>query len=98
MADISTLRLARRLRIEGRVQGVWYRGWMVEAARARGLNGWVRNRRDGSVEAVISGTSTALDGLVQACWRGPPMARVDAITVTAEAVVGRSEFHQCADR
>ena len=51
MSDTITV----RVRISGRVQGVWYRGWTVDEARRLGLSGWVRNRRDGSVEAVFSG-------------------------------------------
>ena len=51
-----------RVVISGRVQGVWYRGWTVDEARARGLDGWVRNRRDGSVEAVFQGPAAAHEG------------------------------------
>ena len=68
-----------RVVVSGRVQGVWYRGWMVDEARVRGLHGWVRNRRDGSVEAVFQGPAAALAEMVAACWQGPPMARVAAV-------------------
>ncbi len=71
----------RRLRIFGRVQGVWYRGWTVEAARQLGLDGWVRNRRDGSVEALVSGPGEAIDALVARCRQGPPAARVERVEV-----------------
>lgn len=64
------------VRIEGRVQGVWYRGWTVEEAVRRGLRGWVRNRTDGSVEALFAGPVVAVDEMVAACWQGPPSARV----------------------
>jgi acylphosphatase len=65
-----------RVVISGRVQGVWFRGWTVDEARARGLSGWVRNRRDGTVEAVFEGAPEAVAAMVAACWTGPPAARV----------------------
>ena len=68
-----------RLLINGRVQGVWYRGWMEEQARVRDIQGWVRNRRDGSVEAMLWGEKTAVTDLVRACWKGPPLAQVEQI-------------------
>ncbi len=68
-----------RVVISGRVQGVWYRGWIVDEARTRGLDGWVRNRRDGTVEAVFQGAPEAVAEMVAACWRGPPMAHVVAV-------------------
>lgn len=72
--------MSRRIRVTGRVQGVWYRGWTVDAARALGLSGWVRNRRDGSVEILAEGPETALDALIEQCRHGPPAARVAAVT------------------
>ena len=74
--------MAVRLRIRGRVQGVWYRGWMLDEARNRGLAGWVRNRRDGSVEALIVGTDPALREMIAICRSGPPAARVEDIEQT----------------
>ncbi len=68
------------VRIEGRVQGVWYRGWAIDEANGRKLDGWVRNRRDGTVEALISGPATAVDAMLEACWQGPTAARVSAVT------------------
>ena len=65
-----------RVVISGRVQGVWFRGWTVEEATRRGLDGWVRNRRDGTVEAVFAGPAEAVEAMVAACWDGPPVARV----------------------
>lgn len=62
--------------IYGRVQGVWFRAWTEREARSRGLDGWVRNRRDGSVEAIFSGPVTTVDEMIQACWSGPPSAQV----------------------
>lgn len=70
---------AVRVVIEGRVQGVWFRGWTVDEASRRGLRGWVRNRRDGAVEALFAGAADQVDDMVQACRRGPPAARVDNV-------------------
>jgi acylphosphatase len=69
-----------RVRIRGRVQGVWYRGWTVEEARRLGLNGWVRNRLDGSVEAVFSGPESAVRTMIDHCRQGPPAAKVSEVT------------------
>ena len=65
-----------RVVIHGRVQGVWFRGWTIEAAQMRGLSGWVRNRRDGTVEAVFDGPDKVVADMIEACWQGPPAARV----------------------
>ncbi|MGE5171021.1 MAG: acylphosphatase [Rudaea sp.] len=70
-----------RLRIRGLVQGVGYRDFAVRSARAAGLAGWVRNRRDGSVEAHVQGARDACDRLIDACRDGPPLARVDRVEV-----------------
>lgn len=72
-----------RARISGRVQGVWYRGWAVGQAQKRGLSGWVRNRSDGSVEAVIGGPAELVDDMLRILWEGPPAARVDHVQVDA---------------
>jgi acylphosphatase len=68
-----------RLHIHGRVQGVWYRGWALAEAEDLGLSGWVRNRRDGSVEALLSGPEPVVRTMIERCWRGPFAARVDHI-------------------
>jgi acylphosphatase len=70
---------AVRLIIRGRVQGVGYRAWATDAALARDLRGWVRNRRDGSVEALVIGGRDQIADMIEACRRGPMLARVDAI-------------------
>lgn len=70
---------AIRLRITGRVQGVGYRDWMVTEARRHGLSGWVRNRADGSVEALLAGETPAVQAVLVAARRGPPAALVAAI-------------------
>ena len=71
--------IARRITIRGRVQGVGYRAWVVEAATLLGLCGWVRNRRDGAVEVFAQGEALALESLVSQCRRGPSAARVTGI-------------------
>lgn len=71
-----------RVRIEGRVQGVWYRRWTQEKAVARGLDGWIRNLHDGAVEALFSGPDGMVDDMIALCRKGPIAARVDAVTVT----------------
>ena len=73
--------LQARLTITGRVQGVGYRDWATTTARRLGLTGWVRNSRDGAVEALIVGDETAVGAMIEACQRGPSMARVDAVDV-----------------
>jgi acylphosphatase len=70
---------ALQVSIRGRVQGVGYRAWVADEAIARDLEGWVRNRRDGSVEAVFAGPGEVVAEMIAACRRGPPMARVDAV-------------------
>jgi acylphosphatase len=69
----------RHVTIRGRVQGVGYRAWVEDEATARGLEGWVRNRRDGSVEAVFAGPAGVVTDMVAACRRGPSSARVDGV-------------------
>ena len=73
--------LQARLTITGRVQGVGYRDWAIAAGQRLGLAGWVRNRADGSVEALIVGDEAAVGRMIEACRRGPAMARVDEIDV-----------------
>ena len=71
---------ARRVLILGRVQGVGYRDWMVRQAETLGVQGWVRNRTDGAVEALVAGEEAAVQALLSACRRGPMLARVDEIS------------------
>jgi acylphosphatase len=70
---------AKRVRIRGRVQGVGYRDWMSREATRLGVQGWVRNRADGSVEALVAGDAAAVNALLAACRAGPPLARVEEI-------------------
>jgi len=73
-----------RLRITGRVQGVGYRAWTVQEGARLGLRGWVCNRHDGSVEALVTGTDDAVADMVAACREGPYAARViDVVTEDA---------------
>ena len=69
----------RQVTITGRVQGVGYRAWVEHRARNHNLEGWVRNRRDGSVEALFAGPAEVVSEMVGACRRGPSSARVDAV-------------------
>ncbi|WP_422034953.1 acylphosphatase [Reyranella sp.] len=73
--------LQARLAITGRVQGVGYRDWAMATAQRLGLSGWVRNRTDGSVEALVVGDDDAVGRMIEACRRGPTLARVDAVDV-----------------
>jgi acylphosphatase len=76
MPDISV-----QVQINGRVQGVSYRAWLQQLAGTLGLRGWVRNRHDGWVEAVLSGPEHAIDPALALIERGPPGARVDDVAV-----------------
>jgi len=69
----------RQVTMRGRVQGVGYRYWVEQQARARGLEGWVRNRRDGRVEALFVGPPDVVSGMIALCRRGPAAARVNAV-------------------
>jgi acylphosphatase len=73
--------VTRHLSIRGLVQGVGYRWSMVQAAKRIGLRGWVRNRRDGSVEALAAGEASAVEELIRWARQGPEGARVDAVDV-----------------
>ena len=68
-----------RVRIEGRVQGVWYRGWTVKQAEQLSFSGWVRNRSDGSVEALFRGPESSVRDIIEACHKGPPLAKVTRV-------------------
>jgi acylphosphatase len=72
------------VRIAGRVQGVYFRAWTAEKARTLGLSGWVRNRRDGSVEAVFSGEPQAVEDMLARCRDGPRDAVVSTVEILAE--------------
>jgi acylphosphatase len=78
--------------VTGRVQGVFFRASCVREASARGLAGWVRNRRDGSLEAAFEGDPDAVAALVRWCRAGPPGASVDDVDVRDEAPTGERGF------
>jgi acylphosphatase len=82
--------------ISGRVQGVGYRAWTAETARRNHLSGWVRNRRDGSVEAVFVGDRTAVDAMLDACRDGPPSAAVTRVEVADTTETPASGFEMRA--
>jgi acylphosphatase len=76
-AAVTTI--AKHIFVRGRVQGVGYRAFVEREALQAGIGGWVRNRRDGSVEAVFEADAAAVQRMIEACRRGPYSARVDAI-------------------
>lgn len=94
-ADASAVK-AVQVRIEGRVQGVWFRAWTAQEARARQLSGWVRNRADGTVEALFAGSATAVDDMLAACWSGPPAAVVQDVRAQPVAAPDEPGFRQMA--
>jgi len=77
--------IARRLVVRGRVQGVGFRYAAQEAAERLGVSGWVRNRRNGTVEALVQADAPAVTAMIEWCRRGPPAAQVEEVEV-AEAV------------
>ena len=81
-------REVKRLRIRGTVHGVGYRVWVEREALALGLKGWVRNRRDGSVEVIAGGPPAAVAQLIERCRSGPPLAKVDAIDLPRHRING----------
>ena len=83
-----------RLVISGRVQGVGYRDWMVAEAERRGIAGWVRNRRDGTVEALVHGAPEKVDALIAACREGPRAAAVTEIRESPADPPGEPGFRR----
>jgi acylphosphatase len=69
----------RQVTVQGRVQGVGYRAWVEHQARVHHIEGWVRNRRDGSVEALFAGSADVVSNMVALCRRGPTAAHVEAV-------------------
>ncbi len=85
----SVMEKARaRVIVEGRVQGVFFRAHTQEMAYLLNLKGWVKNRKDGRVEALFEGDRTKVDEMIQWCHRGPPDARVTSVLVTWEEFKG----------
>lgn len=84
--------VASRLSIAGRVQGVGFRAFVSRQAHSRGLRGWVRNRNDGSVEALLIGASDAVAAVIEDCRRGPPAARVTSVQEFPAQDDGTTDF------
>lgn len=90
--------IARRLMIFGRVQGVFYRKWATQTAMGLGLTGWVRNRMDGSVEALVEGPRATVDEFITLARKGPPaaqVARIDAEDVAVERLASFEKLPTC---
>lgn len=87
---------ARRIVVEGRVQGVGFRWWTVGQARGLGLTGWVRNRRDGTVEVLAVGEANAVERLIAACRQGPSGAAVRSVRAEPAQDDGSMDFEQRA--
>ncbi|MEA2740919.1 MAG: acylphosphatase, partial [Acetobacteraceae bacterium] len=85
---------AKRLVIAGRVQGVGYRAWMAHKATQLGISGWVRNRPDGAVEALIAGDIASVEELSRLCRRGPRLAEVSSIDEDLVEAPEDPGFHQ----
>jgi acylphosphatase len=76
---MSDVHVIQHIVVRGRVQGVGFRAFVEERAVALGVEGWTRNRRDGSVEAIFAGSMAAVEAVVESCRAGPRHARVDAL-------------------
>jgi acylphosphatase len=87
-------RIARRLTVHGRVQGVWFRESMRQEAERLGIGGWVRNRLDGTVEALVEGEPPAVQAITDWARRGPRDAEVRGMDVAEEAVTGVARFEK----
>ena len=92
MPELTPDVIRRRVLVDGRVQGVFFRESCRREAEARGVTGWVRNRSDGRVEAVFEAASAAVEAMVAWCRHGPAGARVDEMEVTDEPAEGLSDF------
>jgi len=84
--------VARRLEISGKVQGVGFRYFVTHCARRQGLRGWVRNRSDGSVEALLIGEEAAVAAATEQCRRGTPLGRVDRLDAAPAQDDGSTDF------
>jgi len=83
--------IRRRLVITGKVQNVFYRAWLAEQAASLGLDGWVRNRADGSVEAVVAGAPEMVEAIIVRAREGSPASRVAEVTASDDAPAERLE-------
>ncbi|HWJ38736.1 MAG TPA: acylphosphatase [Sphingomicrobium sp.] len=89
---MAELKIARHVRIGGRVQGVFFRAWSKEQAERLGVSGWIRNCPDGSVEAHVEGSEQSIDRLVGLLRGGPPGARVDDLQVREAELLNPTRF------
>ena len=80
--------------VQGRVQGVWYRGWAIENAQELGLDGWVRNRHDSTVEAALVGPEDKVDEMIGRMRSGPPLASVSDLSISDDPEGIEPGFHQ----
>jgi len=80
--------------VSGRVQGVWYRGWTVDTANRLNITGWVRNRMDSTVEAMLSGDDDDVDRMLAALYDGPPHANVSDVQISDKEYSEFKGFHQ----
>ena len=87
-------RIARRLTVHGRVQGVWFRESMRQEAERLGIGGWVRNRLDGTVEALVEGDAPAVQAITDWARRGPRDAEVSGVDISDERATGLSRFEK----
>lgn len=85
-------RIRRRVVVSGRVQGVFFRDATREQATASGVAGWIRNRADGTVEAVLEGPPEGVEGVVAFCRAGPPASRVEEVRVEEQEPEGLRDF------
>jgi acylphosphatase len=85
----------KRVVVDGRVQGVWFRESCRTEAMARSVYGWVRNCEDGTVEAVFEGFPAAVDAMIAWCRAGPPHASVTSVVSTDETPIGETAFRVC---
>ncbi len=85
-------RVARRIRVSGDVQGVFYRVWTQDQAKSLAVTGWVRNTSDGGVKAHVEGDEAAVEQLIERMRAGPPGAQVEAVEATESPVEGLERF------
>ena len=98
----SEEREIKRLMIRGTVQKIGFRVWVEREALALGLKGWVRNRRDGAVEVLVGGAAGGVAALIDRCWKGPPLSKVESVTevqvtqpFSISAIAGRWKIFPC---
>jgi acylphosphatase len=89
--------ITRRVVVHGRVQNVSYREWAEDNAREHGISGFVRNRGDGSVELLLAGPTRSVSAMIEACRRGPPLARVERLVSKPAETPTRPGFHRLPD-